>query len=70
MLKKIFLCRNIIRKIIYVTEINQQMLNHVQVNNHSIDGQLKVPEKFYPENICRSLLMIDRKYLNIKQESL
>jgi hypothetical protein len=46
------------------------MLNHVQVNIRNIVGQLQAPEKFYPENIYRSLLMIDQKYLNIKQESL
>ncbi len=50
------------------TEINQQMLNHIQVNIHNIVEQLKAQERIYQENIYMYLRLIDQKYLDIKKK--
>jgi hypothetical protein len=52
------------------TEINQQMLNHIQVNIHNIAEQLLVQEMFCQENICMYLVMIDQRYLSEKKKIL
>ena len=47
----------------FFTETNQQTLNHILVDIHSIDEQLMVQETIYQSNIYMYLLTIDQKYL-------